>query len=207
VGEKYDDCYEYDREPLLRIDPSYRPLQLTAIPRETLERMRRDTPEARAEITGWLDRPAQTMDDAFAHATSTLQQAGSDPASLASASRDAVRQLIEAHQVTEQQFGESGALLRELDRNSTFSKSGLKDLAMASGRKVHESAAKASGFTAFVHTLLGTAQDSALNAYGAQIEAVVNRTVEVAATNVSRVSRGVLQRGMADVPDEGPAAA
>jgi hypothetical protein len=105
-----------------------------------------------------------------------------------------------------QQFRDSGGLLGELDRNSNFSKGTLKDLAMASGRKGQETLGKVSGFSAFVHTLFGTAQDAALNAYGTQIEAVVNRSVEVTATNISRVTSGLLSRGMADVPEDGPAA-
>ena len=207
MGEKYDDCYDYDREPFFRIDPNYRPLEAASVPRDLLDRIRQWTPESQAALAGELSRPGETIQRTAETGMRILRDAGSDPASLASAGRETVATATSGYQEVDKQFRENGGLLRELERDPRIPKDGLKDAALAGGRKATDSVSQhLSLFQQAINTTLGTAQDATVSALHSQAEAAVNRIAERAYANTNNLYRAVFQRGMADVPDEGPAA-
>jgi hypothetical protein len=205
VGEKYDDCYEYEHEPFLRIDPRYRPLEAAAVPTDLLDRIRPWNAESQAALSTELGRPAETIQGTAEAGIRILREAGTDTAALTDAGRRAVATATSGYQEVDKQFREGGALLRELERDPRIPKEGLKDAALAGGRKATDTVSEhLSLFQAAINTTLGTVQDATVSALHSQAEAAVNRIAERAYANTNNLYRAVIQRGMADVPDEGP---
>jgi hypothetical protein len=207
VGEKYDDCYEYEREPLYRIDPNYRPLQFTAVPQARFEAIARWDTAGQAAFAQEMNEPGETIRNFAEAGIALLQSTGSGATAAAGAGRAVVGNAMACFQATNQQFAKNGDLMRRLDRLPHVPKAQLKDAALASGRNVVQTATKhLSDLQVALNTVLGPLQDMAVNALHTQAEAIVNRTLESAVTNTGAYLRAAIQRGMADPPEEGQAA-
>ena len=207
MGEKYDDCYDYEREPLYRIDPEYRPLQFSAVPEARFRAISAWDATGQAEFAKEMNEPAETIRSFAESETQRLRATGSGVAAAATAGHELVGNAMSCFQQTNQQYAKNGDLVRRLDRLPHIPKEQLKDAALASGRHVVATATKhLSDLQEAINAVLGEVRDTTVTALRTQGETLVNRTLENAVANTGRYLRGAVNRGMADVPEEGNAA-
>jgi hypothetical protein len=209
MGEKYDSCYYDDGPPpiLTRIrrlsDPSgpgFPPVQYSL--------MRQWGDEGKLALGDYLDRPSASIRQVASQASEQLQAAGTDSGARLVAGQQAVDTLNEGLQQIQLQGAQGNMALSMLDHEPDVPSEELARVARGSARKTKQAVSEQLGLLdQVINDVLNSAEDSALNAIGAQAEAAVNRIGQAGYAGAANLSNAMLRRGMGDVPGTtGPAA-
>jgi hypothetical protein len=208
MGEKYDSCYYDDGPPILtRIrrlsDPSG-----PGFPPAQYGQMRQWGDQGKRALGDYLDRPSATIQQVASQAGEQLQAVGTDAGARLAAGQAAVDNLNECFQQIQLQGAQGNMTLSMLDHEPDVSSGELAQIARGSARKTKQAVGEHLGLLdQVINDVLSTAEDSALNAVGAQAEAAVNRIGQAAYAGAANLSNAMLRRGMGDGPGTtGPAA-
>jgi hypothetical protein len=204
MGEKYDSCY-YDYgygQPQLQArarrltDPSG-----PGFPPEQYAEMRRWDEQGKVALSNYLDRPAATIGQVAGQAREQLQAAGTDPGARLAAGQQAVDTLNEGFERIQLQSSQGNMALSMLDHEPNVPTGELAQVMRGSARKAKQAVGEHLGLVdQAIHDVLGTAQDMALNALGAQGEAAIDRIGRAVYAGAANLSNEMLRRGMGDVP-------
>ena len=157
----------------------------------------------------YLDRPSAAIRQVASQAGEQLQAVGTDSGARLAAGQQAVDTLNEGLQQIQLQGAQGNMTLSMLDHEPDVPSGELAQIARGSARKTKQAVGENLGLLdQVINDVLSTAEDSALNAVGAQAEAAVNRIGQAAYAGAANLSNAMLRRGMGDdVPGaEGPAA-
>lgn len=209
MGEKYDSC-DYDDGPppiLTRIrrlsDPSG-----PGFPPAQYGQMREWGDAGKLALGDYLDRPSAAIRQVASQAGEQLRAAGTDTGARLAAGHQAVDTLNEGLQQIQLQGAQNNMTLSMLDQEPDVPSGELAQIARGSARKTKQAVGENLGLLdQVINDMLNTAEDSALNAVGAQAEAAVNRIGQAAYTGAANLSNAMLRRGMGNDPGAtGPAA-
>ena len=206
MGEKYD-CYDDGPRLNLNVQPSARMRVRSPVgegfPPPRYGEMLAGGEPAKSALSAYADRPSDTVKAAAATATQLLRDAaGGDPATQLSAGQQVVSGLGQCLTDMQKQATQTNTTYEMLQDRGSIPDRDIAEIARGSARRLKQTATDQMGILeGLVNTVLTTAEDSAVGAVGAQVEAAVNGIEQFAHTNTARLYNAMRRRGMLDVPE------
>lgn len=206
MGEKYD-CYDYDM-PRFQIPQALASRRVgnpvgEGFPPARYGEMQQGGDAAKAALAEYAARPSETAKTAASSSVQLLRDASDgDPATRLAAGQQVVDNLNQCFTDVQKQTAQANLTYQMLSDHGSIPDRDLAEIARGSARDLKQSVTDDMGpLEAVINTVLGTAQDAALNAVGAQAEAAVNRIGQFAYTNTAGLYNAMTRRGMVDVPE------